>query len=503
MSGNIFSLFYQQVSQKNKIFLVAGRRGGFSFEEAFGWAGRFANVLRENGLKKGDRVAVQVEKSPEALFLYLASLMAGVTYIPLNPAYTAAELQHILSDAEPGLVICSPDKMGSISTIFAPKKILTLSPDGMDGTLVERARSQSTVFPVAACEGGDLAAILYTSGTTGKSKGAMLTHDNLRSNALALKSAWHFTNSDVLLHALPIFHTHGLFVASNVCLASSATMLFLPKFDLDEIFRTLPAATCMMGVPTYYVRLLSDSRLNAASAKHMRLFISGSAPLQAETFEEFRSRTGHSILERYGMTETNMNTSNPYLGERKPGTVGLPLPGTGIQIVGEDDVALANGEIGRILVRGPNVFKGYWRMPEKTKEEFRSNGFFVTGDVGRLDEDGYLTIIGRSKDLVITGGLNVYPKEIEAQIDEIPDVRESAVFGVPHPDFGECVTAVVVPRDKDRLTEEIVMSFLEGKLAKFKLPKRIIFANEIPRNVMGKVQKNVLRESYKDLFQLK
>ena len=500
MSQNIFSLFLQSVTDRQRPFLRVPGGRTFSYADAFNCAGRFAHVFRAHDLKKGDRIAIQVEKSPEALFVYLASLRIGAIYVPLNPAYTASELSLILEDAAPSLVICSPEKADAIQAIFSKGIILTLSNDGTQGTLVEEAYYQDQAFADAVCEPNDLAAILYTSGTTGRSKGAMLTHNNLRSNILALKNAWQFSSNDVLLHALPIFHTHGLFVATNICLVSSATMLFLPKFELDQIFQNLSEATCLMGVPTFYVRLLGDSRLTKSAVAHMRLFISGSAPLQAETFDEFKHRTGHSVLERYGMTETNMNTSNPYVGARKPGTVGLPLQDIEVKVVGDGLQALSVGDIGRILVRGPNVFRGYWHNPEKTKEELLSDGFFITGDVGCFDQDGYLTIVGRSKDLVITGGLNVYPKEIETHIDDIASVRESAVFGIPHPDFGECVTAAVVPRNGELPTEAAILKALEEKLAKFKLPKRIIFVDELPRNVMGKVQKNLLREAYKDLF---
>jgi malonyl-CoA/methylmalonyl-CoA synthetase len=348
--------------------------------------------------------------------------------------------------------------------------------------------------------GDDLAAILYTAGTTGKPKGAMLSHGNLQSNAAALRAGWQFTERDVLLHALPVFHTHGLFVGTNVTLSSGASMLFLPKFGVDEIFRALPKATVMMGVPTFYVRLLADKRLSRETAGHMRLFISGSAPLLAETHVRWQALTGHAILERYGMTETNMNTSNPYEGARRPGSVGLPLPGTEVRILGEDGRSLAAGEIGRIQVRGPNVFKGYWRQPEKTREELHADGFFETGDLGRLDEDGYLAIVGRGKDLIITGGFNVYPKEVESAIDAIPGVEESAVFGLSHPDFGEGVTAAVVAKKNASLTEASIQASLKDRLAGFKQPKRVMLVDELPRNAMGKVQKNLLREQYRALY---
>ena len=498
MSGNLFSFLSAAVQRQDRPFIVSLGRAAVSFSEAFAKAGQFANLLLAHGVRPGDRVAVQVEKSPESLFLYLACLRAGAIYLPLNPAYTIAELSHLLADSEPRLFVCSPKKADAAKAIFSGT-ILTLDEDGT-GNLIDEAGNLPTHFTDAAVAPDDLAAILYTSGTTGRPKGAMLSHSNLGSNAAALKSEWRFTDKDVLLHALPIFHTHGLFVATNVSLASAATMLFLPKFDADAIFRLMPGATTMMGVPTFYTRLLSDPRLDRAATAHMRLFISGSAPLLAETHDQWKGRTGHAILERYGMTETNMNTSNPYEGARKPGSVGRPLPGTEIQIVGDDGNPLPTGEIGKILVRGPNVFKGYWRLPEKTKEDFRPGGWFVTGDMGRLDEDGYLFIVGREKDLIITGGFNVYPKEVETALDAVPGVGESAVFGVAHPDFGEGVTAVLVPKPEATLTEGEILLVLKEKLANFKLPKRVIILDEIPRNAMGKVQKNLLRAQFSDLY---
>jgi len=376
--------------------------------------------------------------------------------------------------------------------------VLTLDADGA-GTLAEAARAMPAALATADRRCEDLAAILYTSGTTGRSKGAMLTHGNLASNAETLVSAWRFTAADVLIHALPIFHTHGLFVASNVALLSGATMLFLPRFDPDAIFRLMPRATTLMGVPTFYVRLLRDERLTRGATAHMRLFVSGSAPLLAETHREWHARTGHAILERYGMTETNMNTSNPYEGERIPGSVGLPLPGVEIRVTDpQSGEPLGPGEI---EVRGPNVFKGYWRMPEKTAAEFRADGFFITGDLGRTDSAGYLRIVGRGKDLIISGGLNVYPKEVEAEIDVVPGVVESAVIGVPHPDFGEAVVAVVVrAAEAAALDEPAIVAVMQDRLARFKLPKRVVFVDELPRNAMGKVQKNALREDYAGLF---
>jgi malonyl-CoA/methylmalonyl-CoA synthetase len=374
-----------------------------------------------------------------------------------------------------------------------------LGEDGKTGSLIQEASRLSPDFPDANMADQELAAILYTSGTTGRSKGAMLSHGNLRSNALALKELWQFSDGDVLLHVLPIFHTHGLFVAINVALAAASSIIFLPKFDPDLVFQHLPRASVMMGVPTLYVRLLADARLDRAAVRHMRLFVSGSAPLPIEVFTQWQERTGHTILERYGMTETNMNTSNPYRGARKAGTVGLPLPGTEIRIVDKEGVAVPQGEVGMIILRGPNVFQGYWRQSVKTKAELHADGFFVTGDLGRQDEDGYISIVGRGKELVITGGLNVYPREVETSLNAVPGVRDSAVFGLPHPDLGEGVTAVVVAGSEE-LTEGRILAALEDRLAKFKRPKRILFVDEIPRNAMGKVQKPVLQKKYSGLY---
>ncbi|MDX1576564.1 MAG: AMP-binding protein, partial [Kiloniellales bacterium] len=375
-----------------------------------------------------------------------------------------------------------------------------LGPEGA-GSLAEAANGAEEPFADVPRGADDLAAILYTSGTTGRSKGAMLTHGNLTSNAEALVEAWRFTQDDVLLHALPIFHTHGLFVATNVTLLSGASMILLPGFDLDEILRLLPQATTMMGVPTFYTRLLSRPDFDRDLVAHMRLFVSGSAPLSAETHKAFEARTGHAILERYGMTETNMNTSNPYDGARRPGTVGFPLPGVEIRIADRDSgKALPPGEVGMIEVRGPNVFKGYWRMPDKTAAEFRDDGFFITGDLGMVDAEGYLSIVGRDKDLIISGGYNVYPAEVENALNALEGVADSAVIGAPHPDFGEAVTAVVVPGGGPPPSEQDIRAALSAELAKYKVPKRVIFVDELPRNKMGKTEKKVLRELYQDLY---
>ncbi len=463
---------------------------------------RFAGALVAAGVGPGDRVAVQVAKSPEALAVYAATVAAGGVFLPLNTAYTAEEIGYFLGNATPRLFLCDGAKADALAPVAAAAgaQMLTLNGDG-SGSFAAAAQGQPERFAAVPRGPGDLAAFLYTSGTTGRSKGAMLTHGNLLSNAAVLAEAWRFTAADVLLHALPIFHTHGLFVASNVVLLTGGAMIFLPGFDRDEVIRLLPQATSMMGVPTFYTRLLDDPRFNRQLVEHMRLFTSGSAPLLAETHLAFEARTGHRILERYGMTETNMNTSNPYDGERRAGTVGMPLPGVELKITDPSTGAsLPQGEAGMIEVRGPNVFKGYWQMPEKTKEELRDDGFFITGDIGVIDADGYVSIVGRAKDLIITGGYNVYPKEIELLLDEQEGVLESAVIGLPHPDFGEAVFGVLVAQQGARLDPAAIMAGLAGRLAKFKQPKGLAVVDELPRNTMGKVQKNLLRDRFKAQF---
>jgi malonyl-CoA/methylmalonyl-CoA synthetase len=500
MTDNLFQRVKNAVTDADRTLILPPGRPPLSYGACFAVAARFAHVLAHHGVRPGDRVAVQVEKSPNALCLYLACLRAGAVYLPLNTGYTPSELAYFVGDAEPRLFVCATGNLEKISAALPPLTFLTLDDDGESGSLISQAAAMSEDFPDAGVTMSDLASILYTSGTTGRSKGAMLSHGNLCSNAESLKGLWHFTANDVLLHALPIFHIHGLFVAINVTLVSGASTILLPKFDPDAIFRALPAATVMMGVPTFYTRLLADQRLGCEVTRNIRLFISGSAPLLAETHCEWQARTGHAILERYGMTETNMNTSNPYDGLRLPGSVGLALPGVELRIASKDGVSLPQGEIGLIEVRGPNVFKGYWRMPDKTAAEFRADGFFITGDLGRIDENGYLHILGRDKDLIISGGFNVYPKEIESLIDELPGVTESAVVGLPHRDFGEGVTACIVTGKGATLTEKDVLDALAGRLAKFKHPKRVIFVDELPRNTMGKVQKNLIRERFSRLY---
>jgi malonyl-CoA/methylmalonyl-CoA synthetase len=503
MTNHLFDLICSRVPDREKPLMETQAGRIVTYGDALDTSARFANLLGALGVGPGDRVAVQVEKSPEAILLFLACVRAGAVFLPLNTAYALAELDYFFGDSEPRLVVCDPLAHAEVADLAARRgavSCLTLDGSGL-GSLTDAAAGQPTDFADIARRPDDLAAILYTSGTTGRSKGAMLTHDNLASNALVLLDYWAFTGNDVLLHALPVYHTHGLFVAVNTILLAGGSMLFLAKFDPEQVFRLLPRATTMMGVPTFYVRMLDDARLTREATRHVRLFVSGSAPLLEETHRRWAERTGHAILERYGMTETNMSTSNPYVGDRVAGTVGFPLPGVSLRITDpETGARLAPGEIGMIEVKGPNVFQGYWRMPEKTAAEFRADGFFITGDLGRIDERGYVQIVGRGKDLVITGGLNVYPKEVEAEIDAISGVIESAVFGVPHRDFGEGVTAVVVARPGAGIDETRILTVLEQRLARFKHPKRVIIVPELPRNAMGKVQKNLLRQTYRDLY---
>jgi malonyl-CoA/methylmalonyl-CoA synthetase len=502
MNANLFSRLFDRLDDPSRLAIETtdGQRIGYG--ELISRAGQMANLLVSRGVKPGDRVAAQTEKSVPGLVLYLAAVRAGAVYLPLNTAYTLNELEYFVGDAEPSLVVCDPARAEGIGAIAAKvgARVETLGADGK-GSLSEAAAKAPAQFETVARGGDDLAAILYTSGTTGRSKGAMLTHDNLASNSLTLVDYWRFTNKDVLIHALPIYHTHGLFVASNVTLFARASMIFLPKFDPELIIKLMARATVLMGVPTFYTRLLQSPALSHESTKHMRLFVSGSAPLLADTHREWAARTGHAVLERYGMTETNMNTSNPYDGQRVPGAVGHPLPGVTLRVTDpETGKELPRESIGMIEVRGPNVFKGYWRLPEKTKAEFRDDGFFITGDLGKIDSNGYVHILGRGKDLVISGGFNVYPKEIESEIDAMPGVIESAVIGVPHADFGEGVTAVVVCNKDAKVDEASVLKALDGRLAKFKMPKRVIVVDELPRNAMGKVQKNILRDTYAKIY---
>jgi malonyl-CoA/methylmalonyl-CoA synthetase len=475
----LLKMVQARLREPDSIFIECDDGRRFTYGQFWNLAGQLAQALISEGAKPGDRIAVQVEKSVEAIALFYACVRSGMIFLPLNTAYTANEISYFLTDAEPSIFIIPPGKLPP-----AGVRILTLDDMG-GGTLIDAADQFAGVFEDMADDAERMAAILYTSGTTGKSKGAMLSIGNLSSNAQALAALWQFTPQDKLIHALPVYHTHGLFVATNTVFASGGRLLFRRKFDVDDIMRMLPEATALMGVPTFYTRLLQHKGLTRDATKHMRLFVSGSAPLLAETHKEFFERTGHAVLERYGMTETNMNTSNPYVGERRAGTVGMALPGTDVRV-----------REGGIEVKGPNVFKGYWRNPEKTKAEFTDDGYFMTGDLGHFDVKGYLVISGRAKDLIITGGFNVYPKEVEELIDAMPGVLESAVIGLPDSDFGEAVTAVVVLKTGALLASADIIQSLKLNLAGFKCPKRVIIVDALPRNTMGKVQKNVLRQTY-------
>jgi malonyl-CoA/methylmalonyl-CoA synthetase len=503
MGEDLFSVASAAAPTPEKVVLTTpdGRR--LTSDELFAMARRFAHLLAERGVTAGDRVAVQVDKSPEALALVLGVAAAGAVVLPLNPAYTDAEIAFFLADAGPRVLVATPARAAAglaavAATHGTALETLGTARDGSLGAALARADAGFTPVPRA---GDDLAAILYTSGTTGRAKGAMLSHHNLVANARTLVEVWRFTAADVLIHALPIFHTHGLFVATNTILLAGGSMLFLERFDADAVVAVMPRATAMMGVPTYYTRLLAQPDFDRALTRGMRLFISGSAPLSAEVHKAFATRTGHAILERYGMSETGMNTSNPYDGERRPGTVGLPLPDVRLRITDpETGAPRPTGEVGVIEVEGPNVFSGYWGLEAKTAEAFRADGWFVTGDLARIDDDGYVHIVGRDTDLIISGGFNVYPAEVEAHLDALAGVAESAVIGVPHPDLGEGVTAVVALEPGASVGEDEIRAALAAELAKFKRPKRVFFVPELPRNAMGKIQKVDLREDYRDAY---
>ncbi|WP_420730436.1 malonate--CoA ligase [Hwanghaeella sp. 1Z406] len=504
MSNHLYDALFLPHRDRDAPFLTLADGRLETFRDFLDRSARIAHVITQLGVAPGDRLAVQVAKSPEALSVYVACVQAGVIFLPLNTAYTASEVDYFVGDATPKILVCDQKAQPALEPVAKAHgaRLMTLNADG-SGSLMEAADKAPANFQTCARGRDDLAAFLYTSGTTGRSKGAMLTQDNLLSNARALTDYWQFTGADVLLHALPIFHTHGLFVASNICFLAGASMIFLPSFKADQMIAFLPHATTMMGVPTFYTRLLDEAAFTKDLVSHMRLFVSGSAPLLEETHIAFEARTGHRILERYGMTETNMNTSNPYDGERRAGTVGFPLPGVDLRVAdAETGKVLPQGEIGVIEVRGPNVFKGYWNMAEKTAEEFRADGYFITGDVGQVDDRGYVRIVGRAKDLIISGGYNIYPKEIELLLDEEDGVLESAVIGVPHPDFGEGVVGVLVPQKGVTLDPDAILSSIAPKIARFKQPKALFIHDELPRNTMGKVQKNVLRETYKDQFKI-
>ena len=503
MNANLYSLFRSRFPRDlDDCWIETADALYYSWRDLERGSAKIANLLASLNLPSGSRIAVQVEKSPEALMLYLATVRAGFVYLPLNTAYRAAEMSYFIEDAAPAVVVCSPENFGWVSQIAFKNDtghVFTLDEprNGRNsGSLLSRAAHLSDEFTTVHRDPDDLAAILYTSGTTGRSKGAMLSHGNLAANIKVLHEVWHWQAGDVLLHALPLFHIHGLFVAAHGALMNGSKMIFLSKFDSASVIHHLPRSTIFMGVPTYYVRLLSDPQFDRSTCEKIRLFVSGSAPLLTETFDDFKQRTGHTILERYGMSETGMLTSNPYEGNRKAGTVGPALPGVSVRIVTTQGTPCAVDEIGDIQVKGPNVFQGYWQMPEKTAEEFTSDRYFKTGDVGRMDNEGYISIVGRSKDLIISGGYNVYPKEIESVIDELPGVLESAVIGIAHPDFGEAVTAVIVPREGYKLSETDIIAVLKEKIANFKVPKHVHVVEELPRNTMGKVQKNLLREKF-------
>jgi malonyl-CoA/methylmalonyl-CoA synthetase len=491
-------------SRPDHFFIKAPGGRDLTYRALRDGAARWSAALTRLGVLPGDRVTVQVEKSVEAVLLYIACLRMGAVYVPINTANTAHEVEHFFLDSRPKLAVVRPQDRDLVKPVAARagiRHIETLGADA-DGSLLELAAQCDELQPAWIPSGSDLAAIVYTSGTTGRSKGAMLTRANLASNAAVLASVWRFTGDDVLLHTLPLFHIHGLFAAINTVLASHSGMVLLPKFDAASTLEHLREATVFMGVPTYYTRLLHHAELNRESTASIRLFVSGSAPLLAETHREFFERTGHTILERYGMTETLMNTSNPYEGLRLAGAVGMPLPGTSVRVC-RADADLSEeipGEIGVLQVKGPNVFAGYWRDEEKTRKEFTADGWFKTGDLGRIDLNGYVHIVGRAKDLVISGGYNVYPKEVEAELDALSGILESAVFGVPHPDFGEGVTAAVVPKPGSMLTESEIMDSIKERLARYKVPKRIILMEELPRNTMGKVQKSALRKTFAEIY---
>lgn len=495
---NLYSTYRSRFPALDTVLLTSDTGARYTYADADNRSAQIANYLTGLGLQAGDRVSVQVEKSVEALWLYLGAVRAGLVFHPMNTAYTEDELRYFLADAASAVLVCDSSRAQALRKMcgeHGTRHLLTLDADG-SGTLTDGAQSCSNQFATAQTGAGDLAALVYSSGTTGRPKGVMLSHQNLVANISVLVDCWGFNRSDCLLHALPIFHVHGLFVAIGCVLMSGSSMRWLRNFDVPTVLDDIPRSTVMMGVPTYYTRLLADERFTAALCARMRLFISGSAPLLAETFVEFERRTGHTILERYGMTETGMNTSNPLHGARRAGTVGLPLPGVAVRVCGNDGRTLGVDEVGVLQVRGANVFTGYWRLPEQTAQDFTPDGFFNTGDLAVIDQLGYVSIVGRSRDLVISGGLNVYPKEVETLIDALPGVLESAVIGVPDPDFGEAVVAVVVLRDSS-VTAEQIRDALRTKAANFKVPKRIIFVDELPRNAMGKVQKQDLRNRYR------
>ncbi len=491
---NLYSVLHEKFSTANDFILSSEGKSLASYTDLEKRSAQYANWLLCLGLKQGDRVIVQVEKSVEALYLYFACLRAGLIYLPLNTAYQKHELKYFVENARPTLIVCSPDKE-EIYRSFFTGAIAHLDAQG-EGTASASTCEESDQFETLSSDKDDVAAILYTSGTTGRPKGAMISHGNLSDNAVTLHRAWGWKTGDLLLHSLPIFHVHGLFVATHLAVLNGSPMIYLPKFDPAEVTEMLPHSTVYMGVPTHYVRLLANPAFDSKSCRNMRLFTSGSAPLLPQTFTTFQERTGHTIVERYGMTETGMNTSNPVNGRQKPGTVGKPLAGVTCKIVDDKGRPLPINETGHLLVKGGNVFQGYWQMPDKTLTEFTDDGFFITGDLATCDKDGYISIVGRNKDMIITGGLNVYPKEIEEQIDLLEEVEESAVIGIAHEDFGEAVVAVIVLKPAASLDSQTVIDYMKSQLANFKVPKQVHFIESLPRNTMGKVQKNLLRETF-------
>lgn len=498
--SNLYNHFQQAQPQHHKNILFT-QNSNYSFNNIDAFSGRLAHILSHLGMKPGDRLAAQVEKSEYNLFLYLACLRSGFIYLPLNSTYTEEELSYFFNDAKPKIIVCEPKKECAISNIKAASNsiIKTLDEKGQGSLTSKINEVLNNSHDVYSAKPDETAVILYTSGTTGKPKGAMITHQGLLCNAQDLNKVWGIVENDVILHMLPLFHVHGLFFAFHTALLSGASTILLPKFDVEQFFKYLPKSTVFMGVPTYYTRLLNDDRLNQNTCQHMRLFISGSAPLLPSTFENFQSRTGHTLLERYGMTETGINASNPLNDARKVGTVGLPLPSVDIRVVNDNNESVSLNEVGHIQIKGNNLFKGYWMKSDKTKEDFTDDGYFRTGDLGTWDKDGYLSIVGRSKDMVITGGLNVYPKEIEVTIDGINGVTESAIIGIPHPDFGEAVVAVI-EGDQSRVGESLVIEMVKQRHAAYKCPKKVVFVNQLPKNTMGKVQKNILREQFLEIF---
>jgi len=499
---NLFNIFSANFPEDpTKVLLTAANGVEYSYADALDDSGRMARCLSDLGLKAGDRVTVQVEKSPEAVWLYLACLRGGFVFHPLNMDYQLDELVYFVNNAKPSVIICDPSKLQLFQELVndSGTAVMTLDANGQ-GSLIDAIAETASSFRTRDRSATDTAVLLYSSGTTGVPKGAKLSHGNLAANTQTLVECWGFQQEDVLLHALPVYHAHGLFVAIGCVLMSGASMRYLPRFDADQVIRTLPDCTVMMGVPTFYTRLLKDKRLDDELCARVRLFISGSAPLLTDTFEEFERRTGHRILERYGMTETSMNTANPLDGERRPGSVGVALPGVELRVVDDTDTELPRGEVGHLQVKGPNVFAGYWRMRAESAQDFTADGFFRTGDLATIAADDYVTIVGRSKDMIITGGLNVYPIEVENILDSLPEISESAVIGLPHPDFGEAVVAVAVPAASADIDEHKLIDSLRSRLAAYKLPKKLLVIDALPRNSMGKVQKNLLRETYAQTF---